>query len=1161
MKKATIHIVSCFFFISCISIQPAFSQQLSNLRTKTFHVTTGDTLKIDSLSIVPGSVIIDDAKRSSLVSPQQYQLDEIRSLLIWKGIADPDSIIISYKVFPYSFSKTTFHKDFSRFNKQDSLNRLPIIYSFQELYPNGTIDLGTMDYNGSFSRGITFGNNQDLVVNSSFNLQLQGKLAGDVEVLAALSDNNIPIQPDGNTQQLQEFDKVFIQLKKNKSSLVVGDYELSKPEGYFMNFYKKLQGANFTTGYDGGKDLQLKTTASIAVAKGKYAKNTLLGQEGNQGPYRLTGNNGETFIIILAGTERVYIDGELMTRGSDRDYVIDYNAGEITFTPNRLITKDKRLSVEFQYSEKAFLRTIFFAGQQFHQDNWNVRVNFYSEQDAKNQPVQQELTDSQKVILSEVGDSVQNAYVQSIDSVGFTPDRVLYKKIDSLGYTVYKYSTNADSAVYALNFSFTGPNRGNYVIASTLVNGRVYAWVAPVSGVPQGDYEPVIPLVAPQRTQLLTIGADYSFNENTSVSWEGGLSSQDVNTFSTIGNEDNAGVSTHVAFNQKLNLNHNKEKATTFYSTAQYEFAGHNFKPIERYRPVEFERDWNIGNNLTPANENLASLNLNLQRLTTGNLQYIFSVFNRTSNYTGVLNALNGNYTFHGFKVTLLSSYLISNTDSQQTKFLRPSADISQSLKFLKNAVIGVHGEQENDRLVNKQADTLSSTSFYWNEGKIYLHSSDTAKIRLGIDYSSRIDYSPVEKEFQKASVGNTANFSAEFLRNPASILRWTITYRKLKIEDTLITAQEPDESLLARVGYDLQVKKGFIVSNTLYEIGSVQEQKKEFAYAPVPDGTGVYTWNDYNGDGIQQINEFEIAAFQSDADYIRVLLPTNEFVKAYSTLFNESLSVNPRSLWKSPQGAKEFIARFSGLATLQINKKTLAGDFNSQVNPFFLGIADTLLLTEGSLVSGFLYFNKSNPKYGIDLSYQNNRSKTLLTNGVEARTLRDYAIRLRWNISRKFSTIVKVDQNEKGYAAQFFPENNYLIKTYFTEPQFIYQPSSVFRITLGYQYGNSKNTIGEVGEKATNNKVTLDVKYNVIAKSVINVTTVYANVNYTGAPNTPVQYAMLEGLQSGQNYLLNISFDRKLSSFIEMSLNYEGRKTGNTPLVNTGRAQVRAIF
>ncbi|MBK7684160.1 MAG: hypothetical protein IPJ26_17650 [Bacteroidetes bacterium] len=92
---------------------------------------------------------------------------------------------------------------------------------------------------GSISRGISIGNNQDAVVNSSLNLQIAGKIAGNIEILAAITDENIPVQADGNTQQLQEFDRVFIQLNNDKHKLIAGDYDVKNPDGYFCGISKR----------------------------------------------------------------------------------------------------------------------------------------------------------------------------------------------------------------------------------------------------------------------------------------------------------------------------------------------------------------------------------------------------------------------------------------------------------------------------------------------------------------------------------------------------------------------------------------------------------------------------------------------------------------------------------------------------------------------------------------------------------------------------------------------------------------------------------------------------------------------------------------------------------------------------------------------------------
>ncbi|HET6991447.1 MAG TPA: hypothetical protein VFJ43_08995, partial [Bacteroidia bacterium] len=540
-------------FVFLFFLLPAFhaaGQTFSAVREKPILVSS-DTITLDSLSIVPGTFYL--FQNNTRIDSTHYVFLPADAKLVLKTNCPRENLRVRYVVYPFLFTATHSHKNQQKFTSSPDHAINPFLYRPEEKKADDPFATGGLNKSGSLSRGIAFGNNRDVSVNSSLNLQLSGRLTDNVDLMMVATDDNLPLQADGTTQQLQEFDRVFIQLSSKSTKLIAGDFFASRPNSYFMNFNKRGQGLNVTSTIPMGDSSKAKLIVggSIAISKGKFARNVIQGSEGNQGPYRLHGAENELFIVVLSGTEKVYVDGKLLVRGQDNDYTINYNTAELIFTAKQLITKDKRIVVEFQYSDRNYSRSLVHTGIEYKTQKYSLRFNAFSEQDSKNQPLQQSLTDSDKLIMAAVGDTLYKAVVSGVDSVAFSGDLVLYKKIDTLVNAVlyrnvYVYWTNPDSAHFRCNFSYVGPNKGNYIQVSSSANGKTFKWVAPIANVPQGEYEPVILLITPKRKQMVTFGGDFDFIKNTSINAELAYSNNDLNTFSPYNSFDDKGYGAHL---------------------------------------------------------------------------------------------------------------------------------------------------------------------------------------------------------------------------------------------------------------------------------------------------------------------------------------------------------------------------------------------------------------------------------------------------------------------------------------------------------------------------------------------------------------------------------------------------------------------------------------
>ncbi|MES2882959.1 MAG: hypothetical protein V4676_12485, partial [Bacteroidota bacterium] len=554
---------------------PFQSSPTSNLRVKKMAVSA-DSILLDTLSIIPSTFQL------SGFDTVTYKLDFVHAILRWKIKPQTDSVLVVYRVFPYRLNALA-----QRLNFDSVVNNFYSAPFEFDKNADGSgksvFDFGSIQYNGSFGRQLSFGNNQDAVVNSTFQLQLNGMLADSIEISAALTDNNIPIQPDGTTQQLNEFDQVFLQFKKKNWQLNLGDIDIRQNNLYFLNFYKRLQGISFQTTNRLSPTLQSSTLVSGSIAKGKFTRNVFQGLEGNQGPYRLQGANNEFFFIVLANSERVFLDGELLQRGEDRDYIINYNTAEVTFMPKRMITKDSRIQIEFEYADRNFLNANLYANQELvFGDKFKLRIGAFNNSDAKNSQINQTLDVDQKQFLFDIGDSIGRAFYPTIREDSFSTNRILYEKIiDSSGAvpdSFYRYSTNPANAKYALSFSDVGQGNGNYVPDFNGANGKVYKYLQPINGVRQGSFEPVMQLVTPKKQQLISLATEYNIDNNNSVKTEFAASNYDVNTFSSKNGGDDVGIAARIQYSNKINLQAAKKLQLT--SNFDYELVQQKFRPL-----------------------------------------------------------------------------------------------------------------------------------------------------------------------------------------------------------------------------------------------------------------------------------------------------------------------------------------------------------------------------------------------------------------------------------------------------------------------------------------------------------------------------------------------------------------------------------------------------
>lgn len=1127
-----------FLWIFCMLFSVTFSQEIKNhYQTKKILVTK-DTIFLESVSINPAFFSIKD-KNQKKIDSIYYSINFQKASLIFnENFNSQDTLVVEYLKFPEFLTKK-----YSIYDDQKVVpNEAGAVYTITEPNQNRFTPFEGLNTSGSISRGITVGNNQNTVVNSNLDLQITGKISEKVSLRASIQDSNIPLQEGGYSQKLDEFDQIFIELASDQWSVKAGDLFLENRQSQFLNFNKKVQGLStqFTLGTP-----EKKTTilGAAALVRGQYARSTFIGQEGNQGPYKLKGNNGELFVLVISGSERVYVNGILLKRGENNDYIIDYNAGEVIFTSLFQITSEMRIIIEYQFSDRNYTRFVAYSGVQHEQDKFTIGGFVYSENDIKNQPLQQNLSEEQIMVLQNAGDdvSLMNAPSAYLDS--YSENKILYRKTLSGTTEIFEFSNDPNDELYNVRFTFVGQNQGNYRLSNTNTIGKIYEYIAPIAGVPQGSYEPIIPLIAPNKIQIASLLGGYNPSEKTNLDFEIALSNNDKNLYSSIDDTDNQGVAGKIELRQRL--------FTERYSLdgfANFQFINRDFKTIERLFNIEFNRDWNLNTPLGNQSLLTSGLHLNLQK--NGFVKYQLEKLDFSENFSGNRHLVESFIKLKKTTITTNFSALKSSSTSSESTFLRNQSQIKHHFK--KNW-IGTTLRFENNKEKLLPAETFTNNSQSFLEYGAFVGRGDSTNVYVELGYLHRINDSLQNGSIQRVNQSNSYYLKSQLIKTNTSSLSIFANYRLLEYEDS---QKEDEPSFNSRVLYNNSFFNKLLQATTTYETTSGTIAQQEFTYLEVEPGQGVYMWNDYNTNGIQELQEFEVAPFSDQAKYVRVFLPNQVFIRTHQNKFSQSLNFNGL-IWQNETGLKKLLSYFYNQSSFLVERKIRRDATTFDLNPFSNN-ENSIGLNNSFRNS--LFYNRGKQKHSMIYTYLNNKVKTLLNIGAQETTLFSHQLQYNHLLAKTWliqfqSSIGNTKTESENYSSRNFNINSHTIY-----PKLSYLFSKNASWDIFYEYKNQKNSILAL-ESLEQNRIGSSFSFNSEKGFTINGEYSFYNNNFSGNSLSPVAFQMLQGLQSGKNSVWRLLVQKNITKYLDININYQGRKSETSKTIHNGNIQLRAFF
>lgn len=575
-------------------------------------VTRGERISLSAPFIQEGSERV--AVGGVELGPEQYAINYQKGILrILSPVPQDVEIVVSYTRLPvlvesvYSLRRIEFAPPGGGDAPERPVETLEVADEPAYQAP------GSLNFGGMKSISFSVGSNRGATFDQFLRATVEGQLTPSIRVKALLSDDNLPIQPEGNTQDLEYLDKVFIEVYGPSASAALGDIAFENALSDFNAFRRELKGASGSVRVAGDTRIE----AAGGSSKGVFRTVKFRGTDQLQGPYELLAAGGLSAEVIIAGTEKIYLNGELLVRGENRDYTIDYDRGTLTFTARRPVTADTEISADFESTQVQYDRTSVFADAVTRSLPGGITFGVLAaaEVDDSGRPKSFALSDDDRAIIAGAGDDPSAAVTEGAKFVGEGEGHYIAVPADTLSGTPLYYEFDDTSGAWEVFFTPAAAGAGDYVLDGVSVNGvPIYRY----AGTGAGNYMVGRRLPLPQSHAVYSARLSKRGAGLLEFDLQYNASDFDANSLSALDDDENIGDAGEARVRLKdIPVGVGKLELAGAVSTIQ-----DRFRSLENTRPSYFYRDWNLENEALEGREILQEIATALTRFEKLKLEY-----------------------------------------------------------------------------------------------------------------------------------------------------------------------------------------------------------------------------------------------------------------------------------------------------------------------------------------------------------------------------------------------------------------------------------------------------------------------------------------------------------------------------------------------------------